>query len=111
MGDGTSSTLLRGTLDLLVLRTLTRGEMHGFAIAQWIRERGDEVVQFEDAALYQSLHRLHRQGLLASRWGRSDKNKRARFYELTAKGRERLPEQVRDFQAFARAVNRLLEQG
>lgn len=103
-----SATLLRGTVDLLVLRTLLSGEMHGFAIARWIREGSDEVVQFEDAALYQSLHRLQRQGLLSSRWGRSENNRRARFYALTEKGRTQLAAQTREFHSYARAVARLL---
>ncbi len=104
----TSSTLLRGTVDLLVLRTLLSGEMHGFAIARWIREGSAEVVQFEDAALYQSLHRLQRQGFVSSRWGRSENNRRARFYTLTGRGHAHLGEQTREFHTYAQAVFRLL---
>lgn len=103
-----SSTLVRGTVDLLVLRTLAGGELHGFAIARSIRDGSDQVVNFEDAALYQSLHRLQRQGLLASRWGRSENNRRARFYTLTDKGRARLKAQTREFHSFTRAVMRIL---
>lgn len=104
-----SNNLLRGTVDLLVLRTLLQGPMHGFGIARWIREGGGEVVSFEDAALYQSLHRLERQGLVSSTWGVSDKNRRARFYELTTNGKERLQAESRAFRSYAEAVNRLLE--
>ena len=104
----TSPTLLRGTVDMLVLRTLLSGEMHGFAISRWIREGSADVVQFEDAALYQSLHRLQRQGLVSSRWGRSENNRRARFYTLTRTGRRHLSEQTREFHTYAEAVNRLL---
>lgn len=103
-----SSTLLRGSVDLLVLRALHSGEMHGFAIARWIRDESGDVVQFEDAALYQSLHRLQRQGLVSSRWGRSENNRRARFYTLTDKGRTHLTRQTEEFHSFARAVTRLL---
>jgi PadR family transcriptional regulator PadR len=103
------NNLLRGTVDLLVLRTLMQGSMHGFAIARWIREGSGDVVSFEDAALYQSLHRLERQGVVASTWGVSDKNRRARFYELTAKGKERLGVESAAFRSYAEAVNRLLE--
>lgn len=103
-----SAALVRGTVDLLVLRALLGGELHGFAIARWIRDQSDEVVQFEDAALYQSLHRLQRQGLLSSRWGKSENNRRARFYTLTQVGRAQLAQQTREFHSYARAVARLL---
>lgn len=108
MGDA-ANNLVRGTVDLVVLRTLVRGSMHGFAIARWIREGSDEEVRFEDAALYQSLHRMERQGLVSSSWGRSENNRRARFYALTAKGRRRLGEESEAFKSYAAAVTRLLE--
>jgi len=107
--DTTSNKLLRGTVDLLVLRTLLQGPMHGFAIARWIREGSGDQVSFEDAALYQSVHRLERQGMVESAWGRSDNNRRARFYELTARGRERLAAESEAFRSYAAAVTRLLE--
>ena len=109
MTEIASNNLLRGTVDLLVLRTLLQGPMHGFAIARWIREGSEELVSFEDAALYQSLHRLERQGVVESSWGRSDKNRRARFYKLTVKGRERLETESEAFRSYANAVTRLLE--
>lgn len=111
MTETASNNLLRGTMDLLVLRTLLQGPMHGFAIARWIREGGGDLVSFEDAALYQSLHRLERQGSVTSSWGTSDKNRRARFYELTPKGRERLEADSATFRSYAEAVTRLLETG
>lgn len=107
--DIASNNLLRGTVDLLVLRTLLQGPMHGFGIARWIREGSEDRVSFEDAALYQSLHRLERQGMVTSEWGRSDHNRRARFYELTSRGRERLTAESDAFRSYAEAVNRLLE--
>ncbi len=106
-----SNNLMRGTLDLLVLRALERGEAHGFAIARWIRSESEDAVSFEDAALYQSLHRLERQGLVASSWGRSENNRRARFYRLTNKGRGRLDEDTAAFRSYAEAVMRLLGKG
>jgi transcriptional regulator len=109
MTEIASNNLLRGTVDLLVLRTLLQGPMHGFAIARWIRDGSQDQVSFEDAALYQSLHRLERQGLVVSSWGRSDNNRRARFYELTVKGKERLESESAAFRAYADAVTRLLE--
>lgn len=107
MTDGTNN-LMRGTLDIVVLKALAREELHGLAIARWIREAGGEAVRFEDAALYQSLHRLERQGLLASSWGRSEANRRARFYHLTEKGRKRLEAEAEAFHAYAQAITGLL---
>jgi transcriptional regulator len=98
-------------VDLLVLRALAGGEMHGFAMARWIRDHGEDVVHFEDAALYQSLHRLRKQGLLSSRWGRSENNRRARFYTLTVKGRRQLEVRTEEFRGFARVMGRLLDRG
>ena len=107
--ESTSNNLLRGTVDLLVLRALLQGPGHGFAIARWIREESLDRVSFEDAALYQSLHRLERQGSVTSTWGTSDKNRRARFYELTAGGRERLVAGSKAFRSYAEAVTQLLK--
>lgn len=108
MTDRTNN-LVRGTLDLVVLRTLRQGPMHGFAIARWIRDGSDDVVRFEDAALYQSLHRMQRQGLVTSSWGRSENNRRARFYALTSKGERRLEDEADAFRSYADAITRLLE--
>ena len=104
-----SNNLLRGTVDLLVLKTLVQGPMHGFAVARWIRDGSDDLVSFEDAALYQSLHRLERQELVESSWGVSDNNRRARFYRITVKGKERLKADSAAFKTYADAVTRLLE--
>ena len=108
MNETASTNLMRGTVDLAVLRALTREPMHGFAIARWIRENGGELVTFEDAALYQSLHRLERQGHVSSSWGRSENNRRARFYTLTGKGRRRLEKETDAFRGYAAAMERLL---
>jgi len=110
--EAASPNLVRGTVDLVVLHTLQQGPvkgMHGFAIARWIRRGSGDVVSFEDAALYQSLHRLERRGLVASAWGRSEKNRRARFYRLTAKGRKHLESEVEAFRSYADAITRLLD--
>lgn len=109
MTDLSSTNLVRGTVDLIVLRTLLQGPMHGFAIARWIRDRSGDAVSFEDAALYQSLHRLERQGLVASSWGRSENNRRARFYTLTGKGHGRLQAETDAFHSYAAAITSLLE--
>jgi len=109
MPEAATNNLVRGTLDVMVLRALAREELHGFAIARWIRDTGGEAVTFEDAALYQALHRLQRKGLVESSWGRSENNRRARFYHLTAKGRKKLSQEAEAFRSFASAVTRLLD--
>lgn len=101
--------LLQGTLDLLVLRTLVPGAMHGYGIATAVRERTGGELNIEDAALYQALHRLDRQGLIEAEWGPSENNRRARFYTLTAKGRRRLNEGVATWRRYSRAVEAVLE--
>lgn len=101
--------LLQGTLDLLVLRVLAFEPMHGYGIAALVHERtrGDLIV--EDAALYQALHRLDRQGLVEAEWRPSDNNRRARYYSLTAAGRKRLREHTVNWRRYARAVEAVLE--
>ncbi len=101
--------LLPGTLDLLVLRCLTGGARHGYAIASLVREQtgGDRSV--EDGALYQSLHRLHRRHLVDAEWGPSDNNRRARFYTLTSAGRARLREETTNWRRYVRAVDAVLQ--
>jgi PadR family transcriptional regulator, regulatory protein PadR len=102
-------TLLQGTLDLLVLKTIAAAPLHGYAIATAIHERTRGALDIDDAALYQSLHRLARQRLVDAEWGASENNRRARYYELTAEGRRRLREQEADFKLYARAVFAVLE--
>jgi len=105
----TTLSLLQGTVDVLVLRTLSFGRNHGFGIAGWIRSRTEGELNVEDAALYQSLHRLERQGLIAAEWGLSENNRRARFYQLTPKGRQRLRAEVSQWRRYAEAVFKVLE--
>ena len=101
--------LLQGTLDVLVLRALRLGSMHGYAVSRWIRERTDGELALEDAALYQALHRLESRGLLVSEWGASDNNRRAKYYEITRKGRHWLAEESSTWQRYARAVSSVLD--
>lgn len=82
--------LIQGTLDMLVLKALARGPLHGYAIAEWIHQSSHEVLRVEEGALYPALHRLELRGLLDAKWGASESNRRARFYQLTAEGRKRL---------------------
>ncbi len=101
--------LLQGTLDLLVLRVLAAGPMHGYGVATLVHERTDGDLAIEDAALYQALHRLDRQGLVDAEWRPSDNNRRARYYELTAAGRKRLREQTTNWRRYTRAVDAVLQ--
>ena len=100
--------LVQGTLDLLVLRALVSGPMHGYGIASLVHERTDGHLSIEDAALYQALHRLDRQGLVEAEWKPSENNRRARYYTLTADGRKRLREETANWRRYARAVEALL---
>jgi transcriptional regulator len=108
MADGQERTVLPGTVDLLILRTLADGPQHGFGISRDLRRRSDGVVELQDAALYQALHRMRRQGLIAGEWGLSDNNRRARFYALTPAGQRRLAREERDFRRYALAVLEIL---
>ena len=101
--------LLQGTLDVLVLRTLAWDTMHGYAISRWIRERTQGVLEIEDAPLYKALHRLENDGSVSAEWGLSENNRRARYYKLTARGRQQLRVQERVWRAYAEAVFRVLE--
>jgi PadR family transcriptional regulator PadR len=104
-----SLDLLQGTLDVLVLRTLVWGEMHGYAVSRWIRQRTDGVIEIEDAPLYKALHRLERAGCVQASWGVSENNRRARFYKLTPTGRRKLHEQESVWRRYAEAVFKVLE--
>ncbi|MGH7720247.1 MAG: PadR family transcriptional regulator [Gemmatimonadaceae bacterium] len=101
--------LLQGTLDVLVLKTLSWGPMHGYGVSRWIRQRTDEVLAVEDAALYQALHRLERKGWIESEWGASENNRRAKFYQLTALGRKQLRAEAATWRLYAEAVFKVLE--
>jgi PadR family transcriptional regulator, regulatory protein PadR len=103
--------LLQGTLDLLVLGAIRRKPIHGYGIATAIDERTDGQLQVEDAALYQALHRLERQGYVEAEWGASENNRRARYYSLTPKGRRRLADQTAYWRSYARALDGILRGG
>jgi transcriptional regulator len=104
-----SIDLLQGTVDILVLQTLAWEPMHGYAVASWIRQRTDGVLELEDAPLYKSLHRLERQGYVEAEWGISENNRRARFYQLTPAGRQQLGAEEVTWRRYAEAVFRVLE--
>jgi PadR family transcriptional regulator, regulatory protein PadR len=109
MGTTEPAGLLQGTLELLILRTLARGPMHGYDIAQWIHGASAEALSVEEGALYPALHRLEVRGLLASEWDVSANNRRAKFYRLTAQGRKRLKEALEAWRRTSTAINRVIE--
>jgi transcriptional regulator len=100
--------LLQGTLDVLVLRTLAWEPMHGYAVSRWIRGRTEGTIEIEDAPLYKALHRLERAGAVKAEWGLSENNRRARFYTLTAAGRQRLKAEEAAWRRYADAVAKVL---
>lgn len=103
--------LFRGTLDLLVLRTLVPGPSHGHAIAKHIQRTSEELLQVETGSLYPALYRLEAKGWIAASWELSDKGKRARYYRITAKGRKELAAEQSKWDAFVRAMGLLLKPG
>ncbi len=96
--------LLKGTLDVLVLKALTWGPRHGYAVARWIGEATNDTLQVEEGALYHALHRLERQQWVESEWGLSESNRRAKYYTITPLGRQQLASKARAWTRYAEAV-------
>jgi transcriptional regulator len=109
MGEPGKDALLQGTLDVLILKTLSRGSMHGYAIAQFIQQSSRDVLRVEEGALYPALHRLELRGLLRAAWGTSDNNRRAKYYKLTAAGRRELESGAAYWERVASAVTRVMQ--
>ncbi len=101
-------TLLYGTLDTLILKTLSGGSLHGYGIARWLETRTDERIQVDESSLYPALYRMEKKGLLAAEWGRSELDRRAKFYSLTPKGRKTLAAETAEWATFANAVSAVL---
>lgn len=101
--------LLPGTLDMMVLKTLTRGSLHGYAITQLLRQLSEDVLQVEEGSLYPALQRLELNGWIEGEWGLSHNNRRARFYQLTADGRKKLASETRRYSKMAQAISRVME--
>ncbi len=102
------NALLHGTLEVLILKTVSRTPRHGYAIARLLEERTGDAIQVEEGSLYPALYRMEQKGLLSSKWGRSELDRRAKFYGLTRKGRARLSEEVEAWTAFSQAVSLIL---
>lgn len=107
-GHPLEGEMLQGMLDLLILQTLIMGPAHGHAIAHVIEKRSDEVLQVEHGSLYPALHRLEDRGWIASFWGTSENNRKARYYRLTTRGRKQLLEHTSRWDRLVRAVNQVL---
>lgn len=101
--------LVQGTLDMLILKTLTRGPMHGYGIAQSIQQISEQVLRVEEGSLYPALHRLELDGVIEAEWGPSEKNRRAKYYRLTAIGRKQLVKETNRWRQLAEAIARVME--
>ena len=102
---------LHGTLDALILRTLSWGPRHGYAISRWLRDTSGEAIQVEEGSLYPALYRMEREKWIQAEWGVSETGQRARFYRLTPKGRKQLEAETERFAQFVQAVSPILLQG
>src|SRR5258708_27097188 len=109
MGTNKSSELLPGTLDLLILKALARGAMHGYGIAQHLKEVSDDVLQVGESSLYPALQRLLLNGWVKAEWGASENNRRARFYTLTPGGRKQLSAERQEFERLIGAIQKVLQ--
>jgi transcriptional regulator len=106
--DRAKLEFLRGTLDVLILKALVWGPLHGYAITSFIRRQSDDAFLVEEGTLYPALWRLESKGLLAAEWGLSENNRKAKFYQLTAEGRRQLREEVKIWETYAAAVAKVL---
>jgi|SRR5690348_726199 len=100
--------LLQGTLDVLILKTLSWGPAHGYHIARWLQHITDDALRVEEGSLYPALHRLEKRGFVDASWGLSENNRRAKFYRLTTRGRAQLRRETSAWSAFAAAVAKVL---
>ena len=102
------SDLVQGTLDLLILKTVAVGPMHGWAIAQRIKQLSSEVLQVQQGSLYPALHRLEQQGWISAEWGPSDNNRKAKYYSLTKTGRKQLEKESADWERLSQAISSIV---
>ncbi len=111
MGErhGLGGDLVQGTLDMLILKALARGAMHGYGIMEFIQQTSEDVLRVEEGALYPALHRLELRGLLAAEWGVSENKRRAKYYKLTAAGRRRLADEATNWDRLSAAIARVMQ--
>ena len=100
--------LLQGTLDVMILKAVSWGPMHGFAVAKWIRSTTDDVLQIDDGALYPALHRMEHRGLIDADWDLTENKRRAKYYRLTTKGRQQLRARTSSWDRYASAVSKVI---
>ena len=100
--------IIQGTLEMLILRSLVRGERHGWDVLCWLRERAGRELSLEEGAIYPALHRLEGKGLITSEWGLSENNRRARYYQLTDRGQSELGRQSETWTRYVRVIGRIL---
>ncbi len=103
-----SVSLLQGTLEFLVLKTLSWGPMHGFAVGRWIRKTTDDALEIEEGALYPALHRMERRGWVESEWGVTENNRRAKYYQITRLGRDQLRREESSWTRYVSAVSKIM---
>ena len=104
----TRQELLKGTLDMLILQSITQGARHGYGVARWIEERTEGTLVIEEGSLYPALYRMEKRGWVASRWGTSENNRRARYYEITGQGRRQLQEETQSWARLVRAIGQIV---
>jgi PadR family transcriptional regulator PadR len=109
MSDALKTDLLQGTLDLLILKVLAPGPMHGYAISQRIQQVSSDILQVQQGSLYPALHRLERRKWVSAEWAASENNRRAKYYRLSAAGRRQLEQEVSNWERIALAVSLILE--
>ena len=100
--------VLKGTLDVLILKALSWGPAHGYGVTRWLERTTEGALQVEEGALYPALHRLERRGWIVAEWGLSENNRRAKFYELTDEGRQQLQERISSWERFAASMSKVL---
>jgi transcriptional regulator len=105
----TKPELLQGTLDLLILKTLSAGPLHGYAISQRIQQRSEDILVVEEGSLYPALYRMEARGWIAAEWGKSENNRRAKYYSLTRAGRRQLAEETAIWERVRRAISLVLQ--
>lgn len=109
MTDDSKADLLQGTLDMLILKAVARDAVHGWGISQRIRQMSADVLQVQQGSLYPALIRLERKGLIEATWGASENNRKAKFYEITDRGRRKLSEETESWERLSAAITRVLQ--